>query len=152
FPHYYLTLPAGPPTQGDIWTNLPFPTLNPPTAVALVVTPRCDFAHEKTPVFNYLPAVALDTYIEDALPRLLEREFLRLNNQVKNFDIPLRAYALLEIGVPPEGIVDQLEAEARRGSSSARGITRAVQQFRENVDKMLSIRQFLASPVRDTTL
>ena len=151
FSHFYLALPTGPPTQGDIWINLPCPTLRAPTGVALVVTPRCDFAHDKTPIFNYVPAVALDTYIEEAHSRLLERELIRLKKQVINFNIPLPAYELLEIGASPESIVDELEKEAK-ATELAKRASANVQEFRESVDKMSRIRHVLESQVRESAL
>ncbi|MDR3431350.1 MAG: hypothetical protein P4L95_05495 [Rouxiella aceris] len=60
---YYLQLPIGRPTQGDIWTNLPFGTAPEENRNAVIITPRCDFAHGKSPVLNYLPIISLSEYV-----------------------------------------------------------------------------------------
>src|SRR6267142_4402057 len=112
FSQYYLRFPAGPPTQGDIWLNLPCPTVTSTTTVALVITPRCDFAHDKTSVFNYLPAIPLKAYVDDALSRLLERKLVALNHQLHRLEIPLPAFELLDIGASPECVISELEKEA----------------------------------------
>jgi hypothetical protein len=55
----------------------------------------------------------------------------------------------MEIGVPPERVVDELETEIGQVSSPAKRTSVNVQQFRDSVDKMLRIRQLLTSSVRD---
>jgi hypothetical protein len=60
---YYLRLPSGPPTQADIWEGLPAWADQEETCTGLLITPRCDFAHEKTPVVNYLPIIPLKQYV-----------------------------------------------------------------------------------------
>ena len=61
--------------QGDIWTGLPFYEFGFPFKYALLITPKCDFEHEKAPVFNYIPAVSINNYmIYQGYSRLLYEE------------------------------------------------------------------------------
>jgi len=151
FPHYYLTLPSGALTQGDIWLDLPSPMLLPVSKVAIVITPRCDFAHEKTPSVNYIPAIGFDDYIEGALPMLLEREIARLDTQLRDLEIPLPVYEMLELGASTESIVEELGREAEAATLTKRNAA-DIQRFKENFQKITDLRKVIDSKIQDPTI
>jgi hypothetical protein len=105
-------MPSGEPTQGDIWTNLPYPTFNIAFKIGLLITPRCDFAHEKAKVFSYVPALDFDTYLERfGYSRILSEEINRQHNALKDLDVDLPSFSLMEIGVPVTEVLRKTRAE-----------------------------------------
>ena len=113
---YYITIPSGSPMQGDIWTNLPFYECDLPFRFALLITPKCDFAHEKTKVFNYIPALSINEYMSyQGYSRLLNEELNRKLNALYNLNIQLFSYALLEIGASKKDVCKKMRAECSAG-------------------------------------
>src|SRR5688572_24126382 len=117
---YYIQLPTGGPTQGDIWSSLPSGAGANKLCNGLVITPRCDFAHSKSPVVNYLPIVSLEEYLLSVacfphIARALAdtRESLRPAASVLGLD------GLLDLGVPIEEIRNEV-ALLRPATSQAR--------------------------------
>jgi hypothetical protein len=112
---YYLRLPSGPPSQGDIWSNLPAPYGHLPICTGLVITPRCDLAHDKTPVINYLPIVAIEEFLEFFGGfALLEGESYRAREALKKAAEPLGLTQLVDLDYPIESILRDFEANLER--------------------------------------
>jgi len=106
---YFLSLPPGNPTQGDIWSNLPLPYHDLPARYALLITPSCDFAHSKASLVNYLEIVPFREYADAlAADALVEEELARARNSLRATLTNLPGSELLEIGVEVEAIASQI--------------------------------------------
>lgn len=106
---YYIQLPTGGPTQGDIWSNLPSPTGRGEYCNGLVITPRCDFAHSKSPVLNYLPIVSLENYLLSVgcFPQI-EQIIRETRDTLRSKVVPLNVESLFDLDVPIDEILDQV--------------------------------------------
>jgi hypothetical protein len=96
---YYQLLPTGPVAQGDVWLGLPGEPLLAQSVAGLVITPRCDLAHGKAKVLNYLPIIPLD----DILPfvggiDLLQGELSNTVQTLRNLADKLGVVELFEVG------------------------------------------------------
>jgi hypothetical protein len=97
---YYLRMPAGALTQGDIWSGLPSIYRSDRKTLGMVITPRCDFAHDKAPVINYLPLMPFDDYfLFEGGCELMEQELRRAADVVHTRAELLGIEQLLEGGV-----------------------------------------------------
>jgi len=104
---FYLRMPSGPPTQGDIWTGLSWWTDQGLTCTGLIITPRCDFSHDKTPVVNYLPIVSVSEFIQsEGGFRLAHRECKKAEEAFKKTATEMRATHLVELGLSASEIED----------------------------------------------
>lgn len=98
---YYIMLPGGPPTQGDIWTNLPSPFRDQETGFGLLITPRCDLAHDKAGFVNYMPLVPFQEYLyTEGGFELLEQELSSARDGARTKARELGVDRLLSAGVP----------------------------------------------------
>jgi hypothetical protein len=96
----YLRMPSGPPTQGDIWTGLSWWADQASTCTGLIITPRCDFSHEKTPVVNYLPIVSVSEFLRtDGGFRLISRELKKVDEAIRNTAKDARVIPFIELGI-----------------------------------------------------
>jgi hypothetical protein len=112
---YYLRLPAGPPMQGDIWRNLPLPYHDPPSGMGIVITPRCDLAHDKSPVVNYLALFELNDFLE-ALGGfdLLEQEFQNAKEALRRSAEPLHLSELIGLALPVDEALAAIQANVEQ--------------------------------------
>lgn len=141
---YYLSLPIGKPNQGDIWINLPFPAYDIPFIFSLVITPRCDFVHEKADVFSYLPALYFDEYLSYfGFFSILNEEINRLNNALTGLNIQLSSFSLLEIGVSATDVLSQMKKEIIDKSDSSKRIRTQINKYEEIVLKINHIKSLL---------
>jgi hypothetical protein len=107
---YYLRLPSGPPTQADIWDGLPAWADVDETCTGLLVTPRCDFAHDKTPVINYLPIISLKDYVlRFGGFSLIEQEISRTRNNLRNAARSLGILEHVNLEIPPTTVLDLID-------------------------------------------
>jgi hypothetical protein len=136
---YFVKMPSGPPAQGDIWTALPCVFPEPIQCMGIIITPRCDLSHDKTPVVNYLPILSLDKYMAvQGGHSLVGQEISRCQDALRNAAGPLKMLELLELGIAPERLVE-LAASDMEGEMDTRARDRAVQQlnaFRGYADKI----------------
>jgi hypothetical protein len=146
---YFLRLPSGPPTQGDIWSNLPVPTSDQPFCTGIIITPRCDLAHNKSPFINYLPLVTMDDLLEyHGGFVLLEQELQRREQSLRNAAEQLKVSELLEIGFPPEEILRIIEDHGQQHSNrnNPKHFNQHVNSFREHARMIDEIRVCLDKP------
>lgn len=145
FKKYYLLIPAGIPTQGDIWTNLPFPAFDIDFKIGLLITPKCDFAHEKTKVFNYVPALDFDEYLTHfGYSRILSEEFNRQKNALKGLNLQLPSFSLLEIGVSEAAVLDRMKKELSDRTGSDKKNKKQFDKFEEIVSNITRIKRLMA--------
>lgn len=138
---YYLSLPAGPPLQGDIWTNLPMPHMNPSFGPGILITPSCDFVHDKTPVVNYLSLTRVQEYMVTVGSfHLIEQELHNVEETLRRQPVDNHAAALLEMGVPPSRVLVELESNLPEPQGAA---LRRLEQFRAHVEKANELCGFL---------
>ena len=98
---YYLQLPIGGPMQGDIWSRLPAGPLGDEECDGVIITPRCDFAHSKSPVLNFLPILSLENYlVKIACFGLLRNSLSDAYETARKKAKPIEIENLLELGVP----------------------------------------------------
>ena len=136
---YYLSIPSGDPSQGDIWTNLPFFDFDMPLKHSLLITPRCDFAHEKAKVFNYIPATSLNDYMVcHGFSRLLIEELNRKIIALHHLDIPLSAYAFLGIGVSEKVVLEKMKDEF---DPNDKKVKKKIKKYEELIGQISSIRK-----------
>ncbi len=108
---YYLQLPTGGPTQADVWTNLPTQRGVKDICTGIIITPRCDFAHSKSPVVNYLPLVPLQQYLlTSACFPLIEQAISDTRDLLKSKSARLGIAHLFDLNVPLEEIVSILRS------------------------------------------
>jgi hypothetical protein len=129
---YYLRLPSGPPTQADIWDGLPTWGGTQPFCTGILITPRCDLAHDKTAVINYLPILPLNEYllriggfvvIEQELNRLKER----LRQTARSLDIR----EVLDMGLPVDEILDLIgQGRLQTSVSNPKQLDKHIAEFR----------------------
>jgi len=138
---YYITIPSGSPMQGDIWTNLPFYEFDLPFRFALLITPKCDFVHEKSKVFNYIPALSINEYMSyQGYSRILNEELNRKLNVLNNLNIQLPSFSLLEIGVSEKDVCKRMRVEC---SESDKINTKKVDKFELLVSDINSINELI---------
>jgi len=127
---YYLQLPTGGPTQADVWTNLPSGATS-ETCTGVIITPRCDFAHEKSPVINYLPIVAFEHYLLSAACfGLLETQINDLRTALAGKAEAAGLGGLAELGVPFNEIEKCLElARATPEQTISKQKSKAAEEF-----------------------
>ena len=156
---YYLQLPTGGPTQADVWSNLPTQSGVQDTCTAIIITPRCDFAHSKSPVINYLPLVPLQQYLlTSACFPLIEQAISDTRDLLKSKSGRLGIAHLFDLNVPLEEIVSNLrssntsssERNERHYSTSLREFNDGWQRYVKLTDiaskeelKLDEIRQFV---------
>jgi hypothetical protein len=108
---YYHQLPTGGPTQADVWTNLPTQRGVEDTCTGIIITPRCDFAHSKSPVVNYLPLVPLQQYLRtSACFPLIEQAIGETRDLLKSKSGRLGIAHLFDLNLPLEEIVSNLRS------------------------------------------
>lgn len=106
---YYLRLPPGSPMQGDIWSNLPLPYSVPNTCAGILITPRCDLVHDKTPFANYLPLLSLEEFMAShGNFELLETELQDAREALKRAAEPLGIREVVELELPTASLIDSL--------------------------------------------
>lgn len=135
---YYVQLPTGGPTQGDVWAGLPAANVTDDPCCGLVITPRCDFAHSKAPVLNYLPIVSLEKYLCSTVcfPHLEHlagdiRDGLRSKVAALNID------HLFDLDIPLQEIRAEIsQLETNTISANAKQIDRAKLEFEVAYQKL----------------
>ncbi len=117
---FYLRMPSGPPTQGDIWTALSWWADQASTCTGLIITPRCDFSHDKTPVVNYLPIVSVSEFIKsDGGFRLISRELKKADEALRNTAKDARVIPFVELGISVGEIAKIKRSEPMDSAASA---------------------------------
>jgi hypothetical protein len=107
---YYVKMPAGPFTQGDIWTSMPLPYGHVMHIQGLIITPKCDLAHDKSAVLNYLPLLPVEDYMEYyGWNILLKRARHQLTDALHRLAQPLHIVEWLIIGIPAKQILSLLK-------------------------------------------
>jgi hypothetical protein len=110
---YYYRLPAGKTVQGDIWTALPGAPHAAEQLTGIVITPRCDLAHDKARVFNYLPIVSLDTLVAIiGAFEILEQEERHTRQALRQVATQLGVEALYDIGTDATDIYEMVRQQA----------------------------------------
>jgi hypothetical protein len=145
---YYIQLPTGGPTQGDIWSNLPSGAGANQLCNGLVITPRCDFAHSKSPVLNYLPIVSLEQHLLSVacFPHI-ERTLGETRESLRSAVSALSLEGLFDLGVPIEEIRN--EAALLRAALSqprSKQIEKADADFEAGCKKMKEMAALLEKP------
>jgi hypothetical protein len=141
---YYLQLPTGGPTQADIWDHLPGRSRG-ERCCGLVVTPRCDFAHSKSPVLNYLPIIPFEDYLLSAacFP-LLEQLRTEAKDVARSKGVALQIDQLFELGMPVVDVLAHaLKVEAGRTANSTGKAKRALEEFISACERYDVIAQLL---------
>ncbi len=148
---YYIRLPSGPPSQGDLWSNLPRPYSEPAHCTGLLITPRCDLVHDKSPVINYLPVVSLNELIESQGGfALLEREIHRSRGALRQIAEFFGVSDLLDVDFPAGKILEVIE-RAQESSTTDRKEKQArkeqqISSFRSCLSKIYEIEARLDKP------
>lgn len=107
---YYIQLPTGGPTQGDIWSDLPSGNDTNQVCNGLIITPRCDFTHSKSSVLNYLPIISLEEYlISVACFPHIEHVIDEIRDGLRGKADALNVDHLFELGIPIEEIRKEVE-------------------------------------------
>lgn len=97
---FYLRMPPGPTTQGDIWSGLSWCMDDASMCTGLIITPRCDLSHNKSPVVNYLPIVPISDFMRsDGGFRLAARELKRVVDVSRNVAQEARVTAFVDLGM-----------------------------------------------------
>jgi hypothetical protein len=126
---YYVRMPSGPPTQGDVWTGLPWRIDASLPCTGIVITPRCDFSHDKTPVVNYLPIVSVREYIRIGGGfNLVAQEASKGREALKYAARMLKVDNLLEMGLTAEEIAKFVQSQ-RTDASDKSAITKSERQI-----------------------
>jgi hypothetical protein len=131
---YYAQLPTGRPTQADIWSNLPTGIGNRDTCNGLIITPRCDFVHSKSPVLNYLPIVSLEHYLlSTACFTLLEQVINDARAGLRRTAEALGVEHLLELGIPTGEVLGHIKSiQADPTQTKSRQSEKAFREFETN--------------------
>jgi hypothetical protein len=144
---YYMQLPTGGVTQGDIWSHLPANTGGDSRCDGVIITPRCDFAHSKSPVLNYLPIVSLEHYlIHVACLDLLEHSRNDACENAGRKAEPIEIDNLLELGVPIKealAIAEKVRDTWDQSEEKKKG--KAYLEFVKICEKISSIDEMLKS-------
>lgn len=103
---YYMQLPSGSVTQGDIWTDLPSGSAQTSLCAAVIITPRCDFAHSKSPVINYLPIITLNDYMLSVGGiSIIQRFIAESRETLRRKSVELGVDAYFELDLPIDEII-----------------------------------------------
>jgi hypothetical protein len=145
---YYIQLPTGGPTQGDIWSNLPSGSGASELCDGLVITPRCDFEHSKSPVLNYLPIITLEKYLLSVacFPQIEQiigetRDGLRGKVAALNIDY------LFDLGVPIDEIQHELgDLRAKGQLAKSKPVEKAIAEFEVGIEKLKILTGLLGYP------
>ena len=142
---FYLQLPTGGPTQADIWSNLPTGHGANHTCNGLIITPRCDFAHSKSPVLNYLPVVTCEHYLLSmACFPLLEQVLNDAYDALRKKAEALEVEHLLELGIPLGEVLDHAKtARSASQHTTSRQSEKAFREFEAHNDKICSLTELL---------
>jgi hypothetical protein len=145
---YYIQLPTGGPTQGDIWSNLPCIGGSNEPCVGLVITPRCDFSHSKSPVLNYLPIISLEQYVLSVacFPHI-ERVIGEIREGLRTKVSALNVDSLFDLDVPIEEIRNEVGL-LRSASNIPRSkqLERADADFEAGYEKVKELTALLRKP------
>jgi hypothetical protein len=115
---YYLRLPSGSPMQGDIWSNLPLPYSSPAVCIGILITPRCDLVHDKTPAANYLPLFTFEEFMaSQGNFELLEQELQDAREALRRAAEPLRMREAVELELPTTPLLASLTASMEEKAS-----------------------------------
>jgi hypothetical protein len=145
---YYLQLPMGQATQADIWSNLPSGITGSPACKGLIITPRCDFKHSKSPVLNYLPVISLMDYLLSVacFPHL-ERAISDARDGLRSRVRPLDLDQLFELNVPIEEIWEQANhLRVTTEVPRSKALEKADTDFETTYRKIQQLMSLLASP------
>ena len=146
---YYVQLPTGGATQGDIWGNLPSGYDENRRCKGIVITPRCDLAHSKSPVINYLPIVTVQDYLQTTgIFPALHQVLADANESLRKKGADMGLDALFELAVP----IDEIAKEVRSlPPNSPQGVrqnkfTKAMADFDLLYTKILELRAVVEEP------
>ncbi len=115
---FYLRLPPGPPMQGDIWDGLPMPYSDPPVCLGVLITPRCDLIHDKTPVINYIPLLSLEQFMNNQGGfALLEQEYQKTKDTLRRNAEPIGLLQRIDLQLPVDDILASFEADPNANAS-----------------------------------
>src|SRR5260370_1942303 len=104
---YYLRLPPGSPMQGDIWSNLPLPYSVSSVCMGILITPRCDLVHDKTPFANYLPLLPLEEFMAlHGSFELLEQELQDAKQALRRVAEPVHMREVVDLELPTAPMLD----------------------------------------------
>jgi hypothetical protein len=146
---YYVQLPTGGATQGDIWNNLPSGYDESRRCKGIVITPRCDLAHSKSPVINYLPIVTLEDYLQTmGVFPTLHQVLNDAHENLRKKGVDLGLDGLFELGMPVDEIAKQLGSlspDPPRGIRQTQFI-KARSDFDLLYSKILELRAALKQP------
>lgn len=142
---YYLQLPTGGATQGDIWINLPAGPDGTSGCDGVIITPRCDFAHCKSPVINYLPIVSLEQYLLTiGCFSLIEQYISDTHDLLRSKSRFLGIETLFELGVPVAEILHTVGGLIHSGDErSTKRFNSAKDEFANIASKLTVARQLL---------
>jgi hypothetical protein len=149
--HYSLHVPSGPLTQGDVWGGLPFEHFGTSSCIGILITPRCDLAHAKTPVVNFLPLVSIEEFFERwGGFELLEQEKHNAHEALVHTAQQLGVGDAIELGLPRCGLIRDLERD-RNALAAALGVPRArvdrnISDFEEQSRALEKIESCIAKP------
>ena len=142
---FYLRVPPGPPTQGDIWTGLSWWAGQAYTCTGLIITPRCDFSHDKTPVVNYLPIVSISDFIQsDGGFRLISREIKKVDEAFKIAARDARVTPFVELGLDVAQIAEIKRSESEGPTGSAK-LEKQINALLEHENRKKSLKAAFAS-------
>jgi hypothetical protein len=138
---YYLQLPTGGPTQADVWTNLPTQHGVGDTCTGMIITPRCDFAHSKSPVVNYLPLVPLRQYLlTSACFPLVEQAITDTRDFLKSKSNRLGIAHLFDLNLPLEEIVSNLRSSNTSSSErSEKHYSACLREFNDGWQRYVTL-------------
>jgi hypothetical protein len=142
---YYLRLPSGAPTQGDIWGALPAEVGSESNCTGIVITPRCDLAHDKTPAINYLPVISLNEYLRRIGGfDLVEQEMNAVRNRLRQAAAALHVAEVLDVGLPPREIVDLIDqGKLDTSISNTRQRQKQIDEFRTCSERLREVSELL---------
>lgn len=149
---YYHRLPAGPASQGDIWTCLPGAPHASTQVTGIIITPRCDFAHEKTRVLNFVPIVSLDELLTlEGGFQLLEQEEKNTRKNLHNLAAQLDVGELYDVGADAMFIGDVVRSrtEALATDKHRERLEAVYSKFAQQLMRLERIQEALSRSTTD---
>src|SRR5262249_55154374 len=144
---YYHRMPAGGPNQGDVWSGLPGGPYSATHVSGIIITPRCDLAHDKTRLLNYVPIVSIDEYssIFGGFALLGQEEGNVLQTQ-RNLASKLGVVELYDLGVDVPDIRNavQKSIDAEPTEKRRERIEQTYSEFAQQILRRSAIQEALA--------
>ena len=141
---YFIAIPEGIPTQGDIYQNLPFISSDFEFEIGILITPKCDFVHEKTSVVSFIPGINIRDYFSlFGLSRILEIEKNKQVSLLSDLRIEIPSFSLIEIGVPVNEVVMKVKNDYSKFEQKSKKIDQQIVRLEDTSKRISQIESLL---------